>query len=692
LRLRSRAPAVLALALLLGAALAAGEALVSPLRLALFDAYMHLHPREASESPVVIVAVDDASLRDVGQWPWPRHRQAELVTKILAGRPLALGIDVLWPEPDRSSPRRWLQEEEALPAELAEGLLALPDHDAVLGAALAGGPVVIGVAGVRGGGADRPGPLAPVRVIGGEPEADLSRALPRFDAALRSLPDLDRAAPGHGLLTVDRDADGVIRRMPLFGSVAGRLAPSFGLEVLRLATGAGWIELHLRERRVEGVAVGPLAIPTQSDGTLWVHFAPHAPERYVSAADVLADRTAAGVFEQRLVLLGVTGLGLVDLPITPLGPIPGSEIHAQLLENVLSGSLLERPDWAARAEAALLAAVGALGILALPRLRLRWWLPLALGLLAALAALGLLAFVRERWLLDVASPAAGNALVFVALLGGTLAEADAQRRRLRHELAAQRLAAARIEGELAAAARIQLGMLPRPESLAPDPRYDLDAAIVPARHVGGDLYDFFEVDGDRLFLAIGDVSGKGLPASLFMALAKTLCQSCALRGQAEIGDIVRSVESELSRENPEQLFVTLFAGILDRATGELRFCNAGHEPPFLVRPGAAPRQLEAKGGPPLCSLDRFPYATESHALAPGEILCLFTDGVSESTSPGGELLGRPRIAAALHGLAPGGSARDAVARVRETVVEFAAGAPLPDDVALLAVRWSGPAG
>ena len=262
----------------------------------------------------------------------------------------------------------------------------------------------------------------------------------------------------------------------------------------------------------------------------------------------------------------------------------------------------------------------------------------------ALGALGFAAWWRERWLIDVATPAVGNAAVFVALLGGALAEYDAQRRRLRRELDAERLDAAKLEGELIAAARIQRGILPAPASLPPDPRFDLAATLTPARHVGGDLYDFFQIDPDRLFLAIGDVSGKGVPASLFMALAKTLCKSSALRGESEIGEIVGRLDRELSRNNPEMMFLTLFAGILNLATGELRFCNAGHDAPILVRPGA-PAAPAHQPGRASALRGRGISATRPSrtSIQPGEILCLFTDGVTEATGRGGELMGRERV-------------------------------------------------
>jgi serine phosphatase RsbU (regulator of sigma subunit) len=370
--------------------------------------------------------------------------------------------------------------------------------------------------------------------------------------------------------------------------------------------------------------------------------------------------------------------------------MPGSEIHAQLLENVLAGRLAVRPAWTRWLEPALTAGFALLLILALPALRLRWHFPLAGLVLAALGALGFAAWWRERWLVDVATPALGIAAVFVALLGGALAEYDAQRRRLRRELEAERLEAARLEGELIAAARIQRGILPAPASLPPDPRFDLAATLTPARHVGGDLYDFFQIDPDRVFLAIGDVSGKGVPASLFMALAKTHCKSSALRGENEIGEIVGQLDRELARNNPEMMFLTLFAGILNLATGELRFCNAGHDAPILVRPGAPPRPLTSQGGPPLCAVEGFRYPTESHAIQPGEILCLFTDGATEATGRAGELMGRERVRGALRDLPPGTTAADAMRRLREAIEGFLAGAAPSDDLALLAVRWTGP--
>ncbi len=679
---RIAAIAVLLVFVLLQASV--GEALFSGPRLALFDAYERLVPRVRKSGPVVIVAIDEASLAAYGQWPWPRQRVAELVHRILGGHPMSLGIDIIWPEFDASSPARWAAQQHGLTPALHRALLELPDHDAELAATLAQGPVTIGIAGQRDDRPDHPGPLAPTRLIGGAP-----RGLPDFRSTLRSLPILDFAAAGHGMLSIDLDADGMVRRVPSVSLLGGRIAPGFSIEALRLAARSPWLTIRLNGGEMRGIELGPLSIPTQADGRIWVDFTGTDERRFVSAGDVLSGRLPADVFDQRLVLIGVTGLGLIDHFNTPLGVMPGVEVHAQVMENVLDGRYASRPDWALWAEEAITLGLGLLMIVGLPPLRLRWQALAATGLLIAPCAAGIAGWAYERWLIDVATPVVADAAVFVALLGGGLAEADRQRKLLRGALEKQKLVAATMEGELAAAFRIQMGILPKAEDLLPDPRFNLEAQIVPAKHVGGDLYDFFKIDDDHLFILIGDVSGKGVPASLFMAVGKALCKSCALREEFDIGEIILRANTEISRDNTEMLFITLFAGILDLRTGSLSFCNAGHDPPFLAVPGQPPRQMASIGGPPLCVMDDFPYMSEEYQLAPGEILCLVTDGVTEAMNSAGDLMGHERVEAAFVQQPVDGDARSLAHLLRGAVAAFVDGAPPSDDLTLLAVQWIG---
>jgi adenylate cyclase len=397
----------------------------------------------------------------------------------------------------------------------------------------------------------------------------------------------------------------------------------------------------------------------------------------VSAEDVLSGKAAPELLREKLVLIGVTGLGLLDFQATPLGErIPGVEIHAQILEQVFDGVYLRRPTGAGLIEAALLAVAGFAFVLLVPRM----WPPYLALLLAATVLLflliGLLAF-KAGFVLDVGGSALGALAVFGTLLGATLAEADRQRRALRE-------AQARMAGELEAARRIQIGLLPVPRELfAGEARFTLDAGLEPARTVGGDFYDCFMLDPQRLFFAVADVSGKGLAASLFMALAKSLLKSIALRTGADPGTILTQASVEIARDNAESFFVTAFAAVLDTRSGVLEFSNAGHEPPYLCRLAAAPERLEHPGGPPLCVVERFVYPSARRQLAPGETLCVVTDGVTEAIDGAGAFYGAARLRNVLE--------RDAgVAAVRGDVQRFVGATEQADDLTLLCVRWNGP--
>jgi len=311
---------------------------------------------------------------------------------------------------------------------------------------------------------------------------------------------------------------------------------------------------------------------------------------------------------------------------------------------------------------------------------------------AALALASFAAFRTERLLFDAATPAASLLLVFGVLLVLTLAEATRQRKLLERAIANERERNARIGGELEAARAIQTATLPRADFLASDRRIDIGASMVPARETGGDLYDYFLLDARRLFFLVGDVAGKGLSASIFMAVSKALYKSATLRAQnTDIGLLMSAANAEVSRDNPQMLFVTAFAGILDLETGELEYCNAGHENPFVIDPsGSEVRRIEDGDGPPLCVVSDFAYEGARCTLRPGELVCVVTDGVTEAMNRAAELHGSARVARILPQLSRAATAVDVVRGLRSEVDAFADGADPADDLTILALRWRGP--
>jgi len=658
--------------------LAAEPPFVLGLRHALFDGYQKLFPRERRSAPAVIVAIDEEALQRFGQWPWPRTRVAQLISGVASAKPAAIGVDLLFPEPDRFSPSAVAQDLRALSADIARLLDLLPSNDDALAAAIRGRNVVLGIAGLEQADAKslRPPGAPPVRAVNA---ADLH--LRRFAGYLPSLAVIDGAAVGRGLLSVDPESS-VIRRALLVGQVGDVVVPALSIEMLRVATQSSLLLVGRGADQIE-VRLGDVRVPAHADGRFWIRYGPHDPDRFVSAAAVLEDRVPAEELEGKLVLIGVSGLGLLDYQTTALGErVPGVEIHAQIIEQLFDGDFLRRPAGLPVLEIVLLSAAALLLAVGVTVLDVGASIALYASVAGGLVALGVQGFALEGMLLDVAWPVVGATLVFGAAMAQALSLADEQRHRLREQ-------AARVSGELESARRIQMGLLPDPRRLFErETRFAIDAFLEPARTVGGDFYDCFMVDAHRLFFVVADVSGKGLPASLFMALSKTLLKSAARRAD-DVGALMVRANAEVTRENPEALFVTAFAAILDARTGMLEFCNAGHEPPFARRAGGALERIEHRGGPPLCVIENYAYPVERRQVTPGEWLCVVTDGVTEAMNAHGELYGAQRLQAVLRALPEGSAPTRVIDAVRADVRAFVGAAVPSDDLTLLCVRWSG---
>ena len=243
--------------------------------------------------------------------------------------------------------------------------------------------------------------------------------------------------------------------------------------------------------------------------------------------------------------------------------------------------------------------------------------------------------------------------------------------------------------EMASAASIQRAMLPPPlpqGSCAG--RVALHAVMRPAREIGGDFYDFFQIGDNRLGIVIGDVSGKGVPASLFMAITRTVIRLVA-RQDDDLAIGIGRANALLSAENDSAMFVTLIYGVLDFTSGVLTYCNCGHNPPLVIR-GDGAREKLTLTGLPLGVMPDAEYATRATVLAPGDRLFLYTDGVTEASTADGAEFGEGRLEAAIDELrhAP---TRNMVEDVVQHVDAFASGAPQADDITCLALIYA-PAG
>jgi sigma-B regulation protein RsbU (phosphoserine phosphatase) len=256
------------------------------------------------------------------------------------------------------------------------------------------------------------------------------------------------------------------------------------------------------------------------------------------------------------------------------------------------------------------------------------------------------------------------------------------------ELTETAAAKERIESELRVAHDIQMGILPRIFPPFPD-RTDLDiyATLLPAREVGGDLYDFFFMDDDHLCFSVGDVSGKGVPASLFMAVTKILIKAKAVQGLAP-ETILSRVNEDLALENPSELFVTLFLGILNVRTGELVYSNGGHPSPYIIGADGKIYPLASTGGLALGIMNDFVYTSHSARINKGDDIFVFSDGVTEAADTRYDLFEEKRLEEALARL-KGQPAKALISGVLEKIHDFTGSAPQADDITMLMVSYFG---
>ena len=245
-----------------------------------------------------------------------------------------------------------------------------------------------------------------------------------------------------------------------------------------------------------------------------------------------------------------------------------------------------------------------------------------------------------------------------------------------------------VRRDLSLATRIQQSIVPR--VFPPFPgrtEFDIYAEMITAKEVGGDFYDFFLLDDDHLGFVVGDVSGKGVPAAIFMAMSRTLLKATAAQVR-DAGECLKRVNDLLIPENKASMFVTIFYGILNTKTGELTFCNGGHNPPGRIRAGGETDLLPLTGGPFVGAIPGLSFETGTMTLSPGDTLFVYTDGVTEATDPDAALFGDDRM---LDSLKTNGreSLDHLVKSMLDGIDGFVRGAPQADDITMLALRFNG---
>jgi len=467
-----------------------------------------------------------------------------------------------------------------------------------------------------------------------------------------------------GHINAMADSDGVLRHALLSVPDGEGILPSMAVQAARL---------YLERRG------GTLSLPA-AEGHIYVPYtgAPGAYYDGVSIAALCAGQVPPDYWAGKIVLIGAYAPSLQDAYFTSVDrgkQMYGVEFQANVIQSLLEGT--------GKTEIADPPQLAALFLLSIIAFALFLRLPVGAGgiLALCLAALGpglSLLLYRLGWVTHPLWLPFGALLLYLVALAAHYVRAARERQALALETE-------RLTTELSLAARIQASSLPKdfPER----PEVDICASMTPAKEVGGDLYDYFLIDGDHLALVIGDVSGKGVPAALFMMVAMTLLHHVSM-GERSPAKILQTVNDELCARNPEEMFVTVWLGILELSTGRLTAANAGHEYPVLKAPGESFALLKDRHGLVLGGMEHTRYREYELQLRRGEKLFVYTDGIPEANNAAGELFGPERMLAALRER-EGGSPKEILETVQSAVAAYAGDAPQFDDLTMLCLQYNG---
>ncbi len=385
-------------------------------KLSVFDTYQRNWPRTYIPAPVRIIEIDEASLESRGQWPWPRHHMAELVTKLNGAGAAAIAFDIVFAEPDRTSPQRIAKilAENPSASGTYDDIANLRDHDSIFVEAVRKAPFVAGVILTNTedeitGDANIFDAKTGIAHGGQDPREYLPSSL----GIVSNIQEIDDAASGLGNISVRGDKDRVVRRVPLLTKFGDDVVPHLSIEALRVAERTSTVFIRSNDGSGEtggapGIAalkVGNRIIPTASGGEIWVHYTEDVDDRFVSAANILNDTLTPDALRTKInghiVLVGPTAPGLRDVIATPIKRIDfGVIVHANLLEQILLGNYLSRPDWAEGAEFAALLIAGAILVFGLSWTNAVSGAALVFVFVAATGGLAIAAFTQAGWLVN----------------------------------------------------------------------------------------------------------------------------------------------------------------------------------------------------------------------------------------------------------------------------------------------------
>ncbi len=601
-----------------------------------FDLYQKVFA-EKKDSDVVIIDIDENSLGKFGQFPWNRKVFADILDRINESNPKAIGFDIFFTEKDKQSPDEIIKSYGLVPSDMAE-LQNLKSPDEIFSEKLKQSKSIIAVLGSNVPSHSNYDRKAKARFLskGGDPK----KFTYQYPYSIGSLEVLEKDVKGLGSISFLDQLDGIIRSLPLVVQFDKKIYPTMGLEMVRVGSKQKNIYVELNEVGIQRISARPYKINSDPNGIIWIKYKKSDKNQYISAGDVYDGKFQSDFFTDKYVLIGASAQGLFDLVKTPLGiTIPGVEVHANVIENILDQSYLIRNPNTYIFELLFSIIVALITFILSQRVKPKLSLSIFFGNILAIIVIGFCIYKFRSELVDMSYPIF---IVTVTFLTGLYFRFIEENKIALDNL--QKEAKLLKERELAAGVQ---------KSLFPDiSKFEnfIFAKNVPARDVSGDYFDVVRSTPEEYFFTLADVSGKGVKAGMYMAKASSIFRTLT-NLKFPLEKVVFGVNNELVEAKFKGMFVTAVFGKLNIKTGELVFINAGHESILTFDQNKNYEYIKSEMPP----IGIVKYFTESMVKSntmnlKDKTFVVYTDGVTEGYLKNGEELGAEGVQKIIDGM------------------------------------------
>ena len=591
-----------------------------------FDLYQKIFPLKKESSEVVIIDIDEKSLKKFGQFPWNRSVFARIIENVNTAEPKAIGFDVFFSEKDKQSPEEIIKSYNLIPTDVNQ-IQKIKGHDEILREELERSNSVIAVLGsnVSSHGTYDRSAKAKFLSKGGDPK----KFTFSFPYSIGSLEKLEKSAKGLGSISFLDQTDGIIRSLPLILRFANKLYPTMGLEMIRVGSKQKNIFVELDEVGIKKISARPFKISTDPNGLFWIRYKQSQKGQYISASSVYENKFEENFFREKYVLIGASAQGLFDIVKTPLGAtVPGVEVHANVIENILDNSYLIRNPNVYIFELLFSIIIVFITFYFSQNIKPKYSLLIFFSSVISVILIGFVFFLLRSELIDFSYPIFMVTVIFVAGLYFRFLKEN--------ELAItnlQKQAVLKKERELAG--EVQKRLFPETKKF----EKFVYAKNIPARDVSGDYYDIIEINENEFYFTLADVSGKGVRSGMLMAKASSIFRTLA-NLSLPLEKNVYLVNNEIVEAKFKGMFVTAVFGKMNVLNGEIEIINAGHENIMLLDESKNFEFIKADL-PPIGILK---YPNEKMVIKrniniKNKTFIVYSDGVTEGYLKNGQMLG-----------------------------------------------------